>query len=162
GVVRGVGELLDVEVALDLASGVGEERPLGAHGVPELVQLEDVVGRDGDDLRVGDGDPRIEGRELEMLLVVLRAEVATREDDDHGIAALELAEAAARLGVIGELVVREGGSGDDVRAHGRSSSWVDSDSLSGWRPRRIRRRVDGSSPVVTTCGTSRPWRERLE
>jgi hypothetical protein len=42
----------------------------------ELVGLEDVVGRDGDDLGVGDGDLRVMGCQLEVLLVVLRAEAA--------------------------------------------------------------------------------------
>ena len=70
-VVVGVGVLGDVEVLLNLAAGVGQEGPLRADGVPELVGLEDVVGKDRDDLGVADADLRVVGGQLEVLLVVL-------------------------------------------------------------------------------------------
>ena len=93
-VVLGVRVLLDVEVLLDRASGVGEERPLGADRRAELLAARGVVGRDRGDLRVGDGDLRIERGELEVLLVLLRAVVAARERQDQRVVALQLAEPA--------------------------------------------------------------------
>jgi hypothetical protein len=53
-----------------------------------------------------------------MLLVVLGAEVAAGEDEHHRVRALQLGEAAASLVLVGQLVVREDGTGDDVCAHG--------------------------------------------
>ena len=116
----GVGVLLDVEVLLDRSPGVGEERPLGADRRAELLQLVVLVGRDRDDLRVGHGDLRLERRQLEVLLVLLRAVVAAREREDHRIGALQLAELARGVGVIGQLVVGERAAGCDVGAHGTS------------------------------------------
>jgi hypothetical protein len=51
-----------------------------------------VVGRDGGDSGVGDGDLGMERGELEMLLVLLRAVVTAREREDQRIVALQLAE----------------------------------------------------------------------
>ena len=99
-VVLGVGVFLDVEVALDGAAGVGEERPLGADRGPELLQGVMVVGGDGDDLRVADGDLRIVRCELQVLLVLLRAVVAPRQGEDQRVVALELAQRAHGAGVI--------------------------------------------------------------
>ena len=53
-----------------------------------------------------------------MLLVLLRAVVAAREREDEGVVALQLAEPARDILVIGQLVVGEGGAGNDVGAHG--------------------------------------------
>ena len=41
-----------------------------------------IVGRDRGDLSVGHGDFRVEGGELEMLLMLLGAVVAARESED--------------------------------------------------------------------------------
>ncbi len=104
-----VGVLGDVEILLDDAPGIGQERPGGADGRTELVELEQVVGADGDDLRVADGDLGVGRGELEVLLMVLGAEVASGQDKDHRTIALELAEGAPLAGVVGQLVVGEPG-----------------------------------------------------
>jgi hypothetical protein len=52
-----------------------------------------------------------------MLLVLLRAVVAAREGKDQRIVALQLAQAADGAGVVGQLVVGKGGSGNDVGTH---------------------------------------------
>src|SRR5436305_15089777 len=57
------------------------------------------------------------GRELEVLVVLLRAVVAAREREDHRVVALDLAEGARDPVVVGQLVVGERGAGDDVGAH---------------------------------------------
>jgi hypothetical protein len=72
------------------------------------------VGRDRDDPGVGHGDLRIGGRELEVLLVLLRAEVTARERQDQGIVALQIAEAPRHALLVGQLVVRERAAGHDV------------------------------------------------
>jgi hypothetical protein len=103
-VVR-VGVLGDVEVALDLASWVGKEQPLRAERLAHLVGLEDRVGGDGDDLRVSHGDLRIQLDEPAVLLKVLGAVVASRQDEDHRVAALNLAQPMALPVMAHELVV---------------------------------------------------------
>ena len=77
-----------------------------------------VVGRDRDDLGVGDGDLRIVRSELQVLLVLLRAVVAPRQCEDQRVVALELAELAYRVGVIRQGVVGEDSAGSDVGSHG--------------------------------------------
>ena len=116
-VVLGVGVLLNVEVLLNLSARVREERPLGAHRRPKLLEGVVVVGRDRRDLRVGDGDPRVERRQLLVLLVLLRTVMAAREREDHRVVALQLAEPARRVRMIGQLIVGEDASGRHVRAH---------------------------------------------
>src|SRR3954449_5294137 len=96
------------------------------------------VGGDRGDLRVGHGNLGIEGGELEVLLVLLRAVVAAREREDQRIVALELAEPARRSRVIGQLVVREHAAGCDVGAH---------QSTSGVRVRQRSRRMPLIAPV---------------
>ena len=100
--------------------GSDEEGPLGADRRPELLQLVVGVGRDRDDLGVGDRDLGVEGGELEVLLVLLRAVVAASEREDQRILALQLAELAGDVGVVGQLVVRERAAGCDVGAHAGS------------------------------------------
>ena len=66
---------------------------------------------DRGDLGVRHGDLRVERGEIQMLLVLLRAVVAPREREDQRVVALELAEFARCIGVIGELVIRKDAPG---------------------------------------------------
>jgi hypothetical protein len=77
-----------------------------------------LVRRDRDHLGVGHGDLRLERRQLEVLLVLLRAVVAAREREDQRVAALEFAEPADGAGVVGERVIGEDAAGNDVGTHG--------------------------------------------
>jgi hypothetical protein len=43
-----------------------------------------------------------------VLLVILRAVVATREDEDHRIVPLQLPQMVASLRMVGQLVIGEG------------------------------------------------------
>src|SRR5579862_3730003 len=52
-----------------------------------------------------------------MLLVFFRAVVTARESQDEGIVALDFAEFAQCVCVIGQLIVRKNGSGYKVRTH---------------------------------------------
>ena len=53
-----------------------------------------------------------------MLLVILRAEVPARQQQDHGIDTLQFTEPSPSLGVIGQLVIREYGAWNNVVTHG--------------------------------------------
>jgi hypothetical protein len=53
-----------------------------------------------------------------VLLVLFRTVVAAGERQDHGVAALQLAEPAWLGRVIGQLVVGKGPAGRDIGAHG--------------------------------------------
>ena len=96
-----VGVLLDVEVPLDCSAGVGQERPRGADRRAEFLQRVVLVGGDRDDLGIGHGDLRIEGSQLEVLVVLLGAVVPAGQREDQRIVALQLAEPAGHVGVIG-------------------------------------------------------------
>src|SRR4051794_33616316 len=150
-VVVGVGVLLDVQVLLDDAARVGQEGPLGADRRAELLEGVVHVGRDGRDLGVAHRDLRVERRELLVLLVLLRAVVPPREREDHRVVTLEVAEPAGYVGVVGQLVVGERRSGDDVGSHGRP--------LGGWvgvvsRGRAAGRRRCRTSPRSARCWSS--------
>ncbi len=66
---------LYVEVLLHFAPRIREERPLRSHSISELVALEDVVRRNGHNLRVGHCDLWIKSGQRQVLLVILGAEV---------------------------------------------------------------------------------------
>ena len=71
-IVLGVRVLLDVQVFLNLSFGIGQKCPLRAESRAEFLQSVVVVGRDRDDLRIRDGNLRIERDQLPMLLMFLR------------------------------------------------------------------------------------------
>jgi hypothetical protein len=76
-----------------------------------------VIGGDGGHLGVSHGDLRIKGGEIQMLLVFLRAVMAARKIQDQRIIALEFAEPARRVRVIGQLVVGKNASRCEVMTH---------------------------------------------
>ena len=110
-VVLGIGVFDYVEVPLHDPAGVGQKRPVRADRQAEFLQRVMVVSRDGDDLGVGDGDLRLEGRQFQVLLMFLRTEMPPGKGEDQRIAALELAQRADRVGVIGQGVVRKDAAG---------------------------------------------------
>jgi hypothetical protein len=99
---------------LDDPSRVLEERPLGADRGAELLELVMVVRRDRGDLGVGDGDLAIGRGQVEVLLMLLRAEVPARECEDERIVPLDLAELSRHAVLVRQLVVRERAAGCDV------------------------------------------------
>ena len=94
---------------------------MGADRGAELLQRVMVIGSDGDDLGVGNGDLRVIRGELQMLLVLLRAVIAPRQREDQRVVALELAQPSHRVGVIRQSVVREGSARSDIRTHGMTA-----------------------------------------
>jgi hypothetical protein len=94
-----------------------------------------------------------------MLLVVLGAEVAARQDQDHRVAALQLAEAPSGAGVVGQLVVGEPSPGDDVTAHRMVLSLVRPSRRDGrclFRRRPLEARADSAG--LPPC--NRRWSRR--
>ena len=61
-------------------------------------------------------------RQLEVLLVLLRAVVAACQRQDERVVALDLPDAADGAGVVGQRVVGEDAAGADVGTHGVTSS----------------------------------------
>ena len=81
-IVLRVRVLFDVEIFLHCAARVREERPLRAEGRTKLLQSVVIVRRDRSNLRIPNSDLRIEGCKIQMLLVLLRTVVATRQRED--------------------------------------------------------------------------------
>src|SRR5690348_14156534 len=121
---------------------------------------------DRDDLGVGHRDLWIERGELEVLLVLLWAEHAAREREDHGIVALQVAQLPRDALLVGQLVVRERAAGRDITSHGLLLSSRSTVPVTFWlgalaRARRrwwrhwsgFRVRDDG---VITLGGRRRP------
>jgi hypothetical protein len=117
GIVKRIGVFGDVEIFLDGAAGVGEERPVGVDAGAIFVGFGDVVGADGDDAAVGDFEFAMELDEEFGLAAVFGAEASAAQDEDHGMWALEVGKFAVFGGVVGEVVVGEGGAGNDVGSH---------------------------------------------
>src|SRR5260370_10394736 len=98
-VVLRVGVLLDVEVLLHNAAGIGEERPLRSQPVAVLVGGEQVVGRDGDEARVPDLQLGMETDQLHRLAAVFGAVPPGGEEDDHGGPSLPLGNVTESCGL---------------------------------------------------------------
>jgi hypothetical protein len=73
-----------------------------------------LLGGDRDDLGVGDGDLRVVGGQLQVLLVLFGAVMAAGQGEDQRIAVLQLAERADGAGMVGQRVIGEDPAGDDV------------------------------------------------
>ena len=110
------------EILLDNPPGVGQEGPLGADRGAELLQRVMVVGGDRGDLCVSHRDLRVVLGQLQVLPVLFRAVVATRQREDQRVPALELAQRADGAGVVGQRIIGEGAAGDDVGTHGMTAS----------------------------------------
>ena len=76
GIVERVGVFGDVEIFLDGAAGVGEERPVGADAGAIFIRLGDIVGADGDEAAVGDFEFAMKLDEEFSLATVFRAEAS--------------------------------------------------------------------------------------
>jgi hypothetical protein len=73
-----------------------------------------IVSGDRRDLRVGHGDFRVEPGELQMLLVLLWAVMAASQRQNQRIVTLQFTELASSVRVIGQLVIWEYPTGDNV------------------------------------------------
>ena len=105
GVVVRICVLLNVEILLHLAASIGKERPLGANSGSKVIHGKDVVGSDSDDSGITDDNLRVELHQLEMLLMVLWTEVAARQNENHRVQTLQIAQPPPYLRVICQLIV---------------------------------------------------------
>jgi hypothetical protein len=122
GVVDRIRVLGDVEVFLNDPSRIGKKGPVGVDSAAKFVRASDVVGADGDELAITNFDFTMELNQPLRLPAVLGSIAAAAQDEDHRILALQLGELPAFGGVVGQLVVREDRSGNDVSAHRKSST----------------------------------------
>jgi hypothetical protein len=122
GVVDRIRVLGDVEVFLNDPPRIGEEWPVGADSAAKFIRASDVVGADRDELAITNFDFTMELYQPLRLPAVLRSITAAAQDEDHRILALQLGELPAFGGLVGQLVIGEDGSGNDVSAHEDSST----------------------------------------
>jgi len=120
-IVDGIGVFDDVEVFLNDPSRIGEEGPVGADPAAIFVRASDVVGADRDEPAVADLELTMELNQPLRLPAVLGSITAAAQDENHRVVALQLGELPAFRRVVGQLVIREDGSGNDVSAHFNSS-----------------------------------------
>ena len=111
----------EVEIFLDDAPRVGEERPVGAISGAIFTRLSDIVGIDCDTPAIGNLELTMELNTPFSLPAVLGAETSAAEDENHGMLSLQFGEPSAFRGVVGKLIVGEDSSGNDVGSHRESS-----------------------------------------
>ena len=116
-IVRLIRELFDVQILLDDPIGVRQERPRGAQRVPELIDVQLIVGRDEGQSRVSIPELGICGDQLAHELMLFGIEAATGQMEHHRVAPLELRQGPPPAGLIGELVVGKCLAFTDVAAH---------------------------------------------
>src|SRR5579863_2752216 len=153
GIVERVGVFGDVEIFLDDAAGVGEERPVGVDATAILVGFGDVVCADGDEAAVGNFEFTMQLNEAFGLATVLGTKGTAAEDEHHGMRALQFREFAAIRGVVGKLVVGKLGAGNDVGSHSDSLRVGFRPSVYAQRggPRKLRTRAAISSAAVSSA-----------
>ena len=117
GIVKRIGVFDDVEIFLDDAPGVGEERPVGADSAAILIRLSDIVGANRNQPAIGDLELTMECNEPFSLPMVFGAETSAAEDENHWMFSLQFRELPAFRGVVGKLIVREDRSWNNVRSH---------------------------------------------
>src|SRR3954451_8925664 len=100
----------------------------------------------------------MERDEIGVLLVLPRAVVPTRENDDHRVDPLELAQLAASLRMVRELVVRECAAGDDVASHAQDASIACLIRCANSpAPLRAPRSANGAISFPNPCPSSALW-----
>jgi hypothetical protein len=122
GIVDRISVFGDVEILLDHAPRVGEERPMSTDSAAIFVRLSDIVGADSDKPAIGNLELTMEFNKSFSLPAVLRAETSAAEDEHHWMWSLQFGEFPAFRGVVGKLVVGEDSPWNDVRSHMKSST----------------------------------------
>src|ERR1035438_452127 len=121
GIVGRVGGFSDIEIFLDHASRVGEERPVGTDSVAIFVRLTDAVGANRDKPAIAGLNLAMEFKEAFMLPAVFGTEPPAAEDENHRLLSLQFRELAVFGGVVRKLVVGESGPWHNIRSHRESS-----------------------------------------
>src|SRR5262249_15389751 len=102
-IVDRIGVFGDIEIFLDLARRVGEERPMGTDSHTKFVRLGNVIGTDRDQPAIANFHLAMELNEPFMLPAIPRAETSAAEYEYHWIFLLQLGEFPAFTSVVGKL-----------------------------------------------------------
>ena len=121
GIVDRVGVFGDVEIFLDDAPRVGEERPVRTDSAAIFIRLGDIVGADRDKPAIANLELTMELNKPFSLPAVLGAETSAAEDENHGMLSLQFGEFPAFRGVVGKLIVGEDRPWNDIWPHVISS-----------------------------------------
>ena len=107
GIVERIGVLSDVEIFLDLARRVGEERPVRADPGAKLIRLGDVVRANRDQPAIAHLELTVKLNKPFMLPAVLGTETSAAENQNHWMLPLEFRELPTLRRVVGKLVIGE-------------------------------------------------------
>src|SRR5271165_7340042 len=99
-IVRRIGVFGDVEILLNYAPRIREERPMRADAAAKFVGLYDVVGADRNQPAITNLHFAVKLDKSLSLPTILRAVAAAAQDDDHRILSLQLRELSALCGVV--------------------------------------------------------------
>ena len=101
GIVDGIGVFGDVEILLNNATWIGEERPVGAYSAAIFVRLGDIVGADRDQPAIGNLEFTMELNQPFRLSAVFRSVTTAAEDEDQGVVSLQFGELPVFRGMVG-------------------------------------------------------------
>ena len=149
-IVERIGIFGDVEIFLDLAPSVGEERPVGTGSAAKFIRLSDIVRADRDKPAIANLHLTMEFNKPFSLPPILGAETSAAEDKNHWMLSLQFGELSAFRCVVGKLIIGEDSPRNHVRSHVESArcrllSFSPSSALRGMLPRAA------SSPIDGTC-----------
>jgi hypothetical protein len=115
--VHGISVLGDVEILLNNAPRIREERPMRADTHAILVGLREIVGADRHQAAITNLHLAVELDKSLSLPTIFRAETAAAEDNDHRISSLQLGELSAFCRVVGKFVVGKNRTWDHIGPH---------------------------------------------
>ncbi len=118
-IVQGIGVLLDLQVFPDEPFAIRQERPRDPEREAPFKEGQLFVHGNSSYSRVGDPDLRLHLGQPHVLAMVFRSVVSSRKDQAERIVRLDLGESPHHPVLVGQLVVREAGPGNDVRSHGQ-------------------------------------------
>jgi len=101
GIVKRVGVFGDIEIVLDTAPRVREERPVGTDSAAIFIRLGDIVGADRDQPAIGNLEFTMELNQPFRLSAVLGSVTPAAEDEDHGVVSLQVGELPVFCGMVG-------------------------------------------------------------
>jgi len=107
----------NIEIFLNYAPRVGQERPVGANSAAKFIGLNNSVGSDCDQPAICNLELAVELNEALMLPTLLRAVTAATENKNHRIWPLEFRELPALGAVVGKLIIGEDSAWNNIISH---------------------------------------------
>jgi hypothetical protein len=105
--VARVGVFRNVEILLDLATRVGEERPVCAYSGAKLIRLGEVIRANRHPPAIAYFEFTVKLQKAFMLPAVLGTIASAAENEDHRMRSLEFRKLPTLCRVIGKLVIGE-------------------------------------------------------